>query len=109
MENRNSAHKDLFDGKDSELTGEDRESMEVSMLALHLLQSGLAHVNTLLIQKSRPEPKCAERLTNADRRGLSPLFWTHVNPYGRFDLDMSCRLDLVTAPWCPAGGPGSEP
>lgn len=28
---------------------------------------------------------------------LSPLFWTHINPYGRFRLDMDTRLDL-TAP-----------
>jgi hypothetical protein len=25
---------------------------------------------------------------------LSALFWTHVNPYGRFRLDMDKRLDL---------------
>jgi hypothetical protein len=29
--------------------------------------------------------------------GLSPLFWTHINPYGRFYLDMNTRLDLSTA------------
>ncbi|MFD5157028.1 hypothetical protein ACFWMJ_02935 [Streptomyces hawaiiensis] len=33
-----------------DLTGSDKESQEVSMLALHLLQSALVHVNTLLIQ-----------------------------------------------------------
>jgi hypothetical protein len=27
--------------------------------------------------------------------GLSPLFWTHINPYGRFRLDMDTRLDLT--------------
>jgi hypothetical protein len=36
-------------------------------------------------------------LTDADRRALSPLFWTHVNPYGRFELDMNRRLDLDLA------------
>ena len=25
---------------------------------------------------------------SADRRGLSALFWTHLNLYGRFELDM---------------------
>lgn len=30
-------------------------------------------------------------------RGLSPLFWSHVNPYGRFRLDMDTRLDLTAA------------
>jgi len=28
----------------------------------------------------------------ADLRALSPLIYSHVNPYGRFDLDMSKRL-----------------
>ena len=64
------------------------------MLALHLLQSSLVHVNTLLMQQVLAEPKWADRLTEADRRALSPLFWTHVNPYGRFELDMNSRLDL---------------
>lgn len=28
------------------------------------------------------------------RRAVPALFWTHVNPYGRFGLDMNSRLDL---------------
>lgn len=32
-----------------------------------------------------------------DRRALSPLLWTRVNPYGRFELDMNSRLDLGPA------------
>ena len=42
------------------------------------------HVNTLLLQGILCEEKWQKRLTDADRRALSPLFWTHVNPYGRF-------------------------
>ncbi|MFF9819082.1 hypothetical protein [Streptomyces sp. NPDC014006] len=38
------------------------------------------------------EEKWQRRLTYADRRALSPLFWTHVNPYGRFELDMNNRM-----------------
>jgi hypothetical protein len=34
-------------------------------------------------------------MTDADRRALTPLFCTHVNLYGKFDLDMSTRLDLA--------------
>jgi hypothetical protein len=34
------------------------------------------------------------------RRGLSPLFRTHINPYGRFRLDVDPHLDLT---------PGSRP
>ena len=39
-----------------------------------------------------------KRLTDADRRGLSALFWTHLNLYGRFELDMNDHLaDLSPA------------
>ncbi|WP_143121341.1 hypothetical protein [Streptosporangium canum] len=41
-----------------------------------------------------------EKLTDADRRGLSALFWSHLNLYGRFELDMSKQLGL---------GPGPRP
>ncbi|MEU7581415.1 Tn3 family transposase [Streptomyces sp. NPDC041068] len=85
---------DLFYGKDGDLTGDDKESQEVSMLALHLVRSSLVHVNTLLLQEILAEPKWAEKLTDVDRRALSPLFWTHVNPCGRFELDMGNRLGL---------------
>ncbi|MGW0807698.1 hypothetical protein [Nonomuraea sp. NPDC002799] len=34
------------------------------------------------------------RRPHPHRRALSPLFWTHVNLYGRFELDMNSRLDL---------------
>jgi hypothetical protein len=37
-------------------------------------------------------------MTDEDRRALSPLFWAHVNPYGRFVLDMDSRLDLTSQP-----------
>jgi Tn3 transposase DDE domain len=76
------------------LTGDDREHAEVSMLALHLLHSSLVFINTQLLQAVLREPAWASRLTEEDRRGLSPLFWSHVNPYGRFRLDMDTRLDL---------------
>jgi hypothetical protein len=54
----------------------------------------LVHVTTILVQRVLEEPSWASRLTDEDRRGLSPLFWTHVNPYGKFSLDMERHLDL---------------
>ena len=30
-----------------------------------------------------------------DRRGLTPLFWAHVLPYGEVHLDMTTRLTLT--------------
>ncbi|WP_243762531.1 transposase [Streptomyces sp. Tu 3180] len=97
VENWNSANHDLLYGKDGDLTGSDEESQEVSMPALHLLQSALVHVSTLLLQDILSEEKWQSRLTDADRRALSRLFWTHVNPYGRFGLDMNSHLDLAAA------------
>ena len=40
------------------------------------------------------EPDWAGRLTDEDRRALTPLFWSNINPYGTFRLDMDRRLDL---------------
>jgi Tn3 transposase DDE domain len=61
---------------------------------LHLLQSCLVYVNTLMLQRVLVEPAWMARMTPADARGLTPLVWGHVSPYGTFDLDMEQRLDL---------------
>ena len=50
------------------------------------------------MQRVLDEPAHAGRLTAADRRALSPLYWSHVNPYGTFRLDMDRRLDLDRGP-----------
>jgi hypothetical protein len=97
VENWNSANDKIFYGREGVLTGADREHAEVSMLALHLLQSSLVFINTQLLQAVLRDPQWAGKLTEEDRRGLSPLFWLHVNPYGRFRLDMETRLDLTAA------------
>jgi hypothetical protein len=52
--------------------------------------------DAILLDRARV-PAWAGKLTEEDRRGLSPLFWSHVNPYGRFRLDMDTRLDLTAA------------
>nr|WP_052411802.1 Tn3 family transposase [Streptomyces sp. NRRL S-118] len=94
VENWNSANTVLHYGKDGAPTGPDKEHAETSMLALHLLQSALVHVNTLLVQQVLVEPAWAKKLSDEDRRGLTALFWSNVNPYGTFRLDMERRLDL---------------
>ncbi|MGH9227032.1 MAG: Tn3 family transposase, partial [Acidimicrobiales bacterium] len=43
-------------GKASELTGADKEDQEVTMLALHLLQSALVYVNTIFLQRVLARP-----------------------------------------------------
>ena len=30
---------------------------------------------------------------------LTPLIWEHVNPYGRFELDMNAQLPLQLSNW----------
>ena len=77
--------------------GGGREHQEVSMLALHLLQSALVHVNTLLVQEVLADPAWAGRPTDEDRRALTPLFWTDINPCGTFGLDMNTHLNLAAA------------
>ena len=35
------------------------------------------------------QPHWKGKLTPRDYAALTPLIWEHVNPYGRFDLDMN--------------------
>src|SRR3546814_10207986 len=61
---------------------------------LHLLQASLVYVNTRMLQSVLVEPKWTGRMTPDDYRGLTPLIYSHVNPYGRFDLDLNSRIDF---------------
>jgi len=101
VEQWNSGNTVIFYGKDGDLTGPDREHAETSMLALHLLQSALVHVNTLLLQAVLETPRFHDSIGHDERRALTPLFWTHINPYGRFRLDMSSHLDLAATGTAP--------
>ncbi|EQD26854.1 transposase [mine drainage metagenome] len=94
VENWNSANGFIFYGKSGEVATNRLEDQEISVLALHLLQLSLVYVNTLMIQRVMAEPAWRRRLTPEDRRALTPLFYLHINPYGRFDLDMDSRLDI---------------
>jgi hypothetical protein len=100
VENWNSANTVLHYGEDGALTGPDKEHAETSMLALHLLQSALVHVNTLVLQQVLAEPAWAKKLSDEDRRGLTALFWSNINPYGisasTWTSGSTCCL-----PWCP--------
>ena len=66
-------------------------------------QAALVYVNTLMLQDVLAEDAWADMLTTEDRRGLTPLFWQHVLPYGEVKLDMTARLSIRTAG--PAGSP----
>lgn len=47
-----------------------------------------------MLQSILSERKWYEMMTPEDLRALTPLVYTHVNPYGTFKLNMSERLPL---------------
>jgi TnpA family transposase len=94
VENWNSANGFIFYGKSGEVASNRLEDQELSVLSLHLLQLCLVYVNTLMIQHVLSDKSWRNKMTSADLRALSPLIYSHVNPYGRFDLDMSKRLPI---------------
>jgi hypothetical protein len=48
-------------------------------------------------QQILAKPEWAERLTDRDRKALTALIWSHINPYGTFHIDMNTHLDLGPA------------
>jgi len=82
----------IFFGKLGEITSNDKEEQELSIVCLHLLQACMVYINTLMIQKVLSEPKWRDRLTQEDKRALTPLLHSHINPYGLVSLDMNARL-----------------
>ncbi|WP_234835930.1 transposase [Sinorhizobium meliloti] len=94
VENWNSANGFVFFGKGGEIATNRIDEQEISALALHLLQASLVYVNTRMLQTVLVEPKWAARMAPEDYRGLTPLIYSHVNPYGRFDLDLNSRIDF---------------
>ncbi len=97
IESWNSANRFIFYGKTAEFGSSQLKVQELGMLALHLLQNSLVYMNTLMIQQVLSDRDWYQRLTTADWRGLTPLFHTHVNPYGLVRLDMRERLPFLVA------------
>jgi TnpA family transposase len=96
VENWNSANGFVFFGKGGEISSNRVSDQEISAHALHLLQASLVYVNTRMMQSVLSEPNWASRLSERDYRGLSPLIYSHINPYGRFDVDLDKRIDFGT-------------
>ena len=94
VENWNSANGFIFFGRGGEVATNRVEEQELSVLSLHLLQACLVYVNTLMLQRVLGEPDWRARMSAEDHRAITPLIYAHVNPYGRFELDMDERLDL---------------
>ncbi|MFE2424847.1 Tn3 family transposase [Streptomyces hokutonensis] len=98
VESWNRANAVIYYGKGGEISTNRREEAEMAALCLRVLQASLVFVNTLMLQAVLAEPEWSGLLTGADRRGLTPLFWGHVRPYGEVKLDMASRLDLAARP-----------
>ena len=47
-----------------------------------------------MLQDVLAEPQWANLSTPAGRRGLTPLFWGHVRPYGEVRLDLCSQLTI---------------
>jgi len=84
----------IFSARGGELLSNRPEDQEMAILCLHLIQVSLALVNTLLLQEVLAEEKWKQAMKQEDWRRLTPLFYQHVNPYGRFTLDMTERIPL---------------
>ena len=95
IEQWNGATDFVFFARRGEMVSNRREDHEISMLSLHLIQNCMVYINTLMIQKVLAQPHWQGKLTPRDYAALTPLIWEHVNPYGRFDLDMNARLALL--------------
>jgi TnpA family transposase len=95
VEQWNGATDFVFFARRGEMASNRREDHEISMLSLHLIQNCMVYINTLMIQKLLAQPHWQGKFTPRDYAALTPLIWDHVNPYGRFDLDMNTRLALA--------------
>lgn len=94
VENWNATTGFIFYGKGGEISTNRLEDQEISMLCLHLVQNCLVYVYTLMLQRVLADEEWRARMTEEDWRGLTPLMYQHVNPYGLFRLDMTTRLNL---------------
>ena len=57
--------------------------------------SAVEHAPLPSSQKVLARPRWQQAMTPRDYAALTPLIWSHVNPYGRFDLDMNARMALA--------------
>jgi len=94
IENWNSANNFIFCARGREFSTNNIEDQEISALALHLIQNCMVYVNTLLIQDILSDEEWFNIMEKEDFRAITPLIYSHVNPYGNFKLDMDKRIHL---------------
>jgi TnpA family transposase len=84
----------IFYGRLGEISHNNPQDQALSLLCLHLLQACMCYINTILVQNVLSDPKWFALLTKEDLRALSPLFHSHINPYGLVALNMNRRLNI---------------
>lgn len=94
IENWNSGNNFVFFGKRGVISSNDEIDQELSVLCLHLLQSSLVYINTLMQQQVLKTDEWQHRLILEDKRALTPLFYKHINQYGLYKLDMNERIKI---------------
>tara|TARA_R110001592_G_scaffold90460_2_gene265938 strand:+ start:4355 stop:4864 length:510 start_codon:yes stop_codon:yes gene_type:complete len=92
VENCNSTVDFIFFARGNEISSNQLEAQELSILSLHLLQACLVYVNTIMIQQVLSKLNMMGKMREEDFRALTPLIYGHFTPYGSFDLDMDRRL-----------------
>ena len=98
VERWNGVNDFIFYGKGGEFASNRLESQELSVLSLHLLQICLVYINTLMIQTVLAQEHWSKKLTAHDLRTITPLLYSHVNPYGLFKLDLNERIARLMQP-----------
>ena len=89
VESWNSCIQFISYGRRIELPTNDPTMQELIMLCIMLQQNALVMVNTLLLDQVIEEKGLLSRMTAADKRALTPLFTSNVNPYGDFSIDLA--------------------
>jgi hypothetical protein len=46
------------------------------------------------VQKVLSEKEWLDKMQSEDFRGMTPLFYGHITPYGEFQLDMNKRINI---------------
>ena len=91
-ESWNGGNSVVYFGKGGDIPGNRRDEQELTVLCLRVAQASITYLNTLLIQDILADGSI--ELTEEDRRGITPLFWSHISPYGEVKVDMTRRISL---------------
>ncbi len=97
IERWNGVNDFIFYGKRGVISTNNTTHQELSILCLQIMQACMVYINTLMIQRILELKRWHNVLTSVDKRALSPLIYEHINPYGKFTLDMEQRINFMVS------------